>query len=65
MDPRLLEPGEILKKGFTTKTDGNGNVIVIDDPEWARESDDGSYRKARKVRSACSNFTPKKKKRKK
>ena len=64
MNERLYKEGEILKKSQTIKSDGNCNLIVVDDPDWDREDENGNYKKARKVRSKCSNFTPKKKKRK-
>jgi hypothetical protein len=42
------------------KTDGNGNTILVEDPDWVTE--DGYFKKHRKK---VTNFTPKKKKRKK
>jgi len=43
-----------------TKTDGEGNLIVVDDPAYL--NDEGNFHK---VRKKPTNFTPKKKKRKK
>ena len=44
----------------TTKTDGDGNLMVVDDPKYL--NDEGYFHK---VRHKPTNFTPKKKKRKK
>ena len=47
-------------KRQTEKTDGNGNVYLVDDPDWMDL--DGNYKK---LRRKPTNITPKKKKRKK
>ena len=44
----------------TTKTDGDGNIMIVDDPKYF--DDDGLFHK---VRRKPTNITPKKKKRKK
>jgi hypothetical protein len=43
----------------TVKTDGDGNLMVVDDPKYF--NDEGQFHK---VRRKPTNFTPKKKKRK-
>ena len=58
---RKLEEGLIeLEKRYTTKTDGDGNVMVVDNPDY--QSEDGSFRKHRRKNTG---YTPPKKKRKK
>jgi hypothetical protein len=52
--------GKELPRGWTIKTDGNSNEIIVRDPLYYNE--DG-YK--RKVRHKPTNITPKKKKRKK
>lgn len=57
------ELDELLKdlhKSLTTKTDGQGRMIIVDNPDYA--SEDGSFRKHRKKNTG---YTPPKKKRKK
>ena len=57
----LIPTREWLKaKRKTTKTDGDGNLMVVDDPKYL--NDEGKFHK---VRRKPTNFTPKKKKRKK
>lgn len=36
----------VLPKGKTLKYDGNGNVMIVDDPDWI--TGDGLFRKHRK-----------------
>lgn len=50
----------LLPVGKTYKSDGNGNIIVVDDPDYMTE--EGTFRKHRKKNM---NYTPPKKKRKK
>lgn len=58
---RILEEKMIeLEKRYTTKTDGDGNVMIVDNPDYV--SEDGSFRKHRKKNTG---YTPPKKKRKK
>lgn len=64
MNERLYIEGEVLDKGYTTKTDGKCNTIVVPDPDWFNKEYEGFEHK-RKTRSKCSNFTPKKTKRRK
>lgn len=55
MDAMMQQNGR-----WTTKTDGDGNTIVVDNPDW--QSGDGTFRKHRKKNAG---YTPPKKKRKK
>jgi hypothetical protein len=59
-----LKPSPEMEKWLethrkTTKTDGEGNVMIVDDPKYF--NDEGLFHKHRKK---PTNFTPKKKKRK-
>jgi hypothetical protein len=57
----IMPTREWLKENRkTTKTDGDGNLMVVDDPKYL--NDNGYFHK---VRRKPTNFTPKKKKRKK
>jgi hypothetical protein len=56
-----LYNGEVLEKGWSVKTDGNSDFIIIRDPEYS----DGEGGTKRKIRHVPTNITPKKKKRKK
>lgn len=51
-----LYTGGELPKGWTTKTDGNSNEIIIRDYDYYNEE---GFR--RKVRNKPTNITPKKK----
>jgi len=55
-----LYEGQVLSKGWTSKTTGNGTELIVRDPNFLTE--DGYFKKHRKK---ITNVTPKKKKRKK
>lgn len=49
-----------LPKSLTTKTDGDGRMLIVDNPDY--QTEDGSFRKYRRKNAG---YTPPKKKRKK
>lgn len=55
-----LSPEYLKAHRKTTKTDGEGNLVIVDDPAYF--NDEGQFHK---VRRKPTNFTPKKKRKKK
>jgi hypothetical protein len=60
IEDHQLTPEYLKSHRKTTKTDGEGNLMAVDDPAYL--NDEGQFHK---VRRKPTNFTPKKKKRKK
>ena len=57
-----LYNGEVLPKGWTTKTNGECKEIIVKNPDYY--NDEGIWVKRLKKRNKPTNITPKKKKRK-